>query len=462
VGRDGFLSMSGFVRSATAALAATILMPVPASAMPTEAKIDAYVQPYAASKNFAGSIVIEKNGRIVYAKNFGFADAARRIPNSSRTRYHVASLSGQFTMAVAMRLIELGKLRPDMKVSEILPWYPNGDKIEIRHLLTETSGLPDINALPDYIEVLKHHQTARSLVIADKPLRFEPGSRYAGEDHSAYNLLAFIIETVTGRSFADAVRQYVFVPAGMRNSGIDDDYGHGRENQALGYMPVGISGLEPGPPLKWSAKTGNGSAFATAGDEVRWVDAFFGDRIVSAKSRARMLDASQRHAGYGWFKTKSKRFGQNIYYLNGRSPGFASFLVHMPTEDLTVVVLSNIYSSVTTRMGFDLAAIVLGKPYKPMQVKLRKLTPAETRGVAGRFKFGPDFYVPNAKVALEVEKNDLFLRWPDGSRSPMLPMGHDRFRDRTYWVTMELVRGEGGMVRTIRYGRFTGARQLVK
>jgi CubicO group peptidase (beta-lactamase class C family) len=456
--------MFGFVRSTTAALAATILMTASASATPTGSKIDAYVRPYVASKNFAGGIVIEKGGSIVYAKNFGFADVPRRIPNSSQTRYHVASLSGQFTMATAMRLIELGKLRPDMKVSEILPWYPNGDKLEIRHLLTETSGLPDINALPDYIEVLKHHQTARSLVnkIVGKPLRFEPGTKYTGEDHSAYNLLALIIETVTGRSFADAVRQYVFVPANMRNSGIDDDSGRGRENRALGYMPVGISGLEAGPPLKWSAKTGNGSAFATVDDEVRWVDAFFGDRIVSAKSRARMLDDSKGHAGYGWFKTESKRFGQKIYYMNGRSPGFASFLVHMPAEDLTVVVLSNIYSSVTTRMGFDLAAIVLGRPYKPMQVKLRTLAPAETRGVAGRFKFGPDFYAPNAVVALEVEKDGLFLRWPDGDRSPMLPMGHDRFRDRTYWVTMELVRGEGGTVRTIRYGRFAGTRQPVE
>jgi Beta-lactamase len=83
--------------------------------------------------------------------------------------------------------------------------------ITIRDLLTERSGLPDINALPNYDEILQRHQTPSSLIaeIKGRPLLFEPGSNFLHEEHSAYNLLALIVEKKTGLPFAAAVRRLV-------------------------------------------------------------------------------------------------------------------------------------------------------------------------------------------------------------------------------------------------------------
>ena len=84
-----------------------------------------------------------------------------------------------------------------------IPGIAGGEKITVRDLLVERSGLADINDLPDYSEILQHHQTPESLVarIKDRPLLFEPGSKFLHEEHSAYNLLALIVEKKTGIFF---------------------------------------------------------------------------------------------------------------------------------------------------------------------------------------------------------------------------------------------------------------------
>src|SRR5882672_6762322 len=144
------------------------------------AAIDAYLQPYVQSGNFSGDVVIEKNGKFVLDKGYGFADREQRVLNTGSTRFHIASISMQFTAAAILRLVDRGSIRVDDPVSSVISGIEGGDRITIRDLLTERSGLPDINSFPDYDEVLQHHQTAASLVEKTKgqPLLFEPGSKF--------------------------------------------------------------------------------------------------------------------------------------------------------------------------------------------------------------------------------------------------------------------------------------------
>ena len=266
------------------------------------AAVDRYVEPYAASNNFSGVVLIAQHGKAVYEKAYGFADMGAGRRNTPQTQFHLASMSMQFTAAAVMRLVELGKIKLDQTISQFVPGLPNGDKITIRELLEETSGLPDVNALPDYSAILEQHQTAASLVgyIRSKPSRFEPGGASRGEEHSAFNVLALIVENVTGQSFATALKRLVFVPSQMQHSGIDGDAA--LANAAAGYSPRGVRDLEQAPRIHWSAKTGNASAYATARDLLLWRNAFYGDKLLSAGSRQLMLDYSHSRVGYGWFK----------------------------------------------------------------------------------------------------------------------------------------------------------------
>ena len=427
--------------------------PSPGTAPP--AAIEAYVSPYVQTRNFSGVIAVAKDGRVAFAKAYGFADQERRTPNTLRTRFHVASMSMQFTAAAALRLIQSGQLSLNTPVSAVVVDFPGGSGITIRHLLTQTSGIADINDLPDYDTVLKAHQTPLSLVdkVRNLPRERAPGT-YKREEHSAYNLLALVIERKTGQPFAKAVSQLVFEPLHMRDSGIDDDSAAAKRNAARGYAPKGLLEVAPAEPLFWSAKTGSGSAYTTAADELKFAEGLFDDRFLSAGLRKEMFDPSAR-VGYGWFKSRSDRFGQLVYSMNGRAPGFASAVVYIPAERLFVTALSNIYASVPTDMAYDIGALMLNRTYQPISLK-RTTDAASLAGLPASFRFPADFYQPSALVRVSPDGGALSLHWPSGDVSNLIPVSTDHYIDRSYWIGVEVVRDKTGKPVQLKYDRFTG------
>jgi CubicO group peptidase (beta-lactamase class C family) len=428
-----------------------------AQSVSPRAAMDAYLQPYIRSGNLAGDILVEKDGLIIFERAYGFADRERRIRNTVATRFHIASVSMQFTAAAVLRLVDAGSLSLDRRAGDFVPDIEGANRISIRDLLTERSGLPDINALPEYGDVLQRHQTPATLVakIQGRPLLFEPGSKFLHEEHSAYNLLALIVERQTGLPFAAAVDRLVFRPAHLRASGVDDDSAAQASHMAVGYAPEGTYGLKRAQSIHWSAKAGNASVYTTARNEARWVAALFRGRQLSAASLQAVMDTSMR-AGYGWFKGPDQRFGETAYYMNGRAPGFASFVLYLPKSRTTVVVLSNIYSSVATPIGYDLAALSLGLPYKNFHLMEPPPDVAALDRCTGSFQFGSDFFEPNALLLLTVEGHELRLRWPSGSVTALIPLGPDRFLDRSYWADVGIERGSSGKPAWLSYDRFRG------
>lgn len=450
--------MSGMRR----VLGGLVLMFIAVGGTVAQKKVDApavnsYLKPYVESGNFSGVVVIEKNGRVVFEEAYGNADREKIRRNRGATRFHVASVSMQFTAAAVLRLVDRGAIGLDMHVSEVVPGVTGGDRITIRDLLLQRSGLVDINGLPDYDEVLQHHQTPASLVakIQDRPLLFEPGSKFLHEEHSAYNLLALIVETKTHLPLARAMDQLIFRPAGLSRTSIDDDNLGGAQDVAQGYQPEGVRELKPAAVIHWSAKAGNASLVTTALDQARWVRVVFGDRLLKAASRNEILNTNPR-AGYGWFRSVSSQYGETVYSMNGRAPGFASFVLYLPREKMSVVVFSNIYSSATTTIGNDVAAIALGLPHQGFHPSETSLSPEQLHACTGRFQFGADFYQPNAELVLIAKGTELSLRWPSGDESPLVPMGRDRWMDRSYWEEVTIARGPNGAPQALVYGKFRG------
>jgi CubicO group peptidase (beta-lactamase class C family) len=421
------------------------------------AAVDTYLQSYVRTNNFAGTVLVEKKGTILFERAYGLADREHRMENTPATRFHVASMSMQFTAAAVLRLVDKGLIKLDDHVGEFVPGIPGAEKITIRDLLVERSGLPDINALPDYNEILKHHQTPATLVekIAGQPLLFEPGSKFLHEEHSAYNLLALIVEKKTGVPFASAVEKLVFRPAGLTASGVDDDAATHAAHMAKGYEPEGTYALKPAIEIHWSAKTGNASVYTTAANEARWVEALFQGHALSQSSREAVLDTSQK-IGYGWMRGENRRFGESVYYMNGRAPGFASFVLYLPRAQMTVVLLSNIYSSATTTIGYDVAALAMGLPYEPLHFRDTAPTSAELKTCEGKFRFGADFYQSNAVTTLLAKDRELSMRWPDGSISPLIPVSADHFVDRSYWEDVKIERDASGKPSALSYDRVQG------
>ena len=426
----------------------------------TQAAIHRYVESYVSSGNFAGVVLVAENGRVTFQQPYGFADRENGTKNSDKTQFHIASVSMQFTAAAVLRLVDRGSLDLNDTVDKFVPGIEGDRKITIRDLLTQRSGLQDINALPGYEEVLQHHQTPESLVkkVGRMPLLFEPGSKYLHEEHSAYNLLALIVEKKSGIPFFNAAKRLVFQPLGLTSSGVDDDSAQTSPRMARGYEPEGTTQLKLAKSIHWSGKTGNGSAYTTAGDLARWVNALFNDDALSVQSRNVVLDTSVR-VGYGWFRGEIKRLGRVGYYMNGRAPGFSSFVLYVPDRKLTVVILSNIYSSATSAIGYDIAALTLGLPYSPLKFREGAVDPKELESCTGSFQFGSDFYVPNATVTVRLRGRELSMQWPDGHSSVLIPLDRDHFVDRSYWEKVQIERGSAGHASGIVYGDFRGTSQ---
>src|SRR5579862_9628160 len=115
---------------------------------PLSSQVDAYIQPYVASNNFSGVILIAREGKILVNQGYGLANRELAVANTPDTRFHIASVSKSFTAAAILVLEQRGKLSVRDPLSKFIPDYPNGDKITIHHLLTHTSGIANANNLP--------------------------------------------------------------------------------------------------------------------------------------------------------------------------------------------------------------------------------------------------------------------------------------------------------------------------
>src|SRR5437763_1292722 len=158
-----------------------------------------------------------------------------------------------------------------------------------------------------------------------------------------------------------------------------------------------------------------------------------------------------------WRRRQVCRLPQRWNVWFSGPPGFASFVLYLPREKVTVVVFSNIYSSATTAIGYDIAAIVRGLPYETFHTSDPPPSAAELGTCTGTFQFGRDFYQPNAQVALVTEGHELTLRWPEGSLSPLIPVGRDQFVDRAYWEQVKVERDAKGEPMGLAYGSFHGS-----
>jgi CubicO group peptidase (beta-lactamase class C family) len=427
-------------------------------------QLEAYLKPFAESGNFTGAVLVARKGRILFRHAYGMSNYELRVANSPATRFHVASVSKPFTAIAILQLEEQGRLRVSDPVARFIPDFPNGDKIKLEHLLTHSSGIPNVNDLPDYDTFARSPHTVEQLVakFAGLPLDFQPGSDYH-YSNSNYNLLALILEKVTGENYGDYVRKHVLERAGMENSGHDGEALRLIPLAASGYEPANISSYEKAPYLDWSNKTGNGSLYSTVDDLYHFDRALNTDLLLKAATRRRYFLEGRGNC-YGWFQRK--RSGHRVMSSNGRSPGFTALLDRYLDDDVTVIVLSNSYATVSQDpIGPALAAIVFGEqPEKPPVFTSAKVPEATLNSYAGQYQYGPDYFVPNAKFTLTVDGGALLLEL--GSfRTPLVPLSSTEFLERNFLGRVVFNVAGGGKVEGLTYsysGRDFVARREAK
>lgn len=444
--------------------AAASLWVTPAPAQISEAKLEpaisAYLDPLLRTNNFSGVILVAKGERILFEQGYGFADIEQRAANRPDTVFQIASISKPFTAAAVMLLAERGKLDLKAPLSRILPGYPNAEKLTIHHLLTHSSGIPNINNFPEYKELELRANASASLVEVFKarPLEFEPGSEHS-YSNSNYNLLALIIEKASGKSYGEFLEREIFAPLQLGQTGHRSPMSEIIPGIADGYAPAGALGTERAHYLDWSVKTGNGSLHSSARDLLRFVQAVHRGRLLKPASLAASHTQHFPNIGYGWFLTEAN--GRQLHHINGRSPGWSAQLDHYVKDDVTVIVLSNLYVSVTTPIARAVGALYFGRPVEPMpQLSAEKLPPKRMAPLLGTYQFGPDYYVPNVKIRVvdnggEIGGEYVGLSYPPFS---FIPTKEGKFLVRSFWMPAEFIGDGTGKVTELRLEEFRGRR----
>jgi D-alanyl-D-alanine carboxypeptidase len=299
---------------------------------------DSYVKGLAPAKHFSGTIVAEKNGQVLIQKSYGAAVEGWQIPNSPETKFEIASLSKQFTAAAILQLADAGKLNAEDPVSKYYPESPPAWKgMTIHHLLTHTSGLPE-NEWENFYKGKAVPYTTEEQVktFRDRSLGFQPGTAWKYRN-TEYYLLAYIVEKLSGESYATYLAHHIFEPLKMTHSGFATMAAIVPQ-MSEGYSRVG-STLIRREYFDRSMETGAGGIYTTAEDMLRWNKGLDSPGLLSAQALAFMFTAHPPgNYGAGWFIETSPR--RKIYHEGG-DPGFAAFEARYPDQHVVIIVLAN-------------------------------------------------------------------------------------------------------------------------
>jgi CubicO group peptidase (beta-lactamase class C family) len=247
-------------------------------------------------------------------------------------------VSKQFTAAAILQLVDGGKLKVDDPVSKYYPESPASWKgMTIHHLLTHTSGLPEDEWENFYKGKCTAYTTEEQVkTFRDRPLGFQPGTSWKYRN-TEYYLLAFIIEKVSGESYATYLAHHIFEPLKMTHSGFATMAAIVPQ-MAEGYTWEDGS-LRHREYFDRSMEAGAGGIYTTAGDLLRWNKALDAPGLLSAHALELMFTAHPPgNYGYGWFVESAPR--RKIYHEGG-DPGFAAFEARYPDQGVVIIVLAN-------------------------------------------------------------------------------------------------------------------------
>ena len=311
----------------------------------------------AAAGVLSGTVYVARGDSVLFARGYGLADRENGIPNTLRTRFALASMGKMFTATAVLQLVDAGKLRLDDTLARVLPAYPSAERasrITVRQLLEHTAGLGDMWSTPKRPVPGLAGQLAAVAAVAHAPLLFEPGTRWQ-YSNEGYNVLAAIVEQVSGETFHDYLRRHVFMPAGMAETvlagGVDDLVPH----RAVGYRPrvddpLGIDT----PRANWSfvgsgGAGGAGGGYSTVADLARFGRALRTGKLLSPALRDSMWVGRWPIPGY-----EGERYGLGSFVGSfggrvavghgggGTGSGIDNGFRQFTDGSYTVVVLTNV------------------------------------------------------------------------------------------------------------------------
>lgn len=307
-----------------------------------------YIDELATEYEFNGVVYATQNGKVLCQGGYGIANTEEDKEITVDTLFSIGSVSKQFCASAVLLLQEQGKLSVNDTVEKYFPDYTVAKDITLHQLLTMRSGIRDyLNRDLSYIDqpyptdhyelsdkfTAEENQTIILNWLYTQRLKFTPGTKHS-YSNTNYLLLAIIVEKASGMSYNDFLRENIFKPLEMTNTGFYIDLANSPDlaeecspygENAAGY----IKGMN----------SGAGDLVSNVKDLDKWCTALKNGTLLSEESYKAMTTAYDGY-GYGIEVNEDGRL-----YHNGRLSSYVSELITYPEKGLNIIAITNDYDT---------------------------------------------------------------------------------------------------------------------
>jgi CubicO group peptidase (beta-lactamase class C family) len=415
----------------TTTTAQTQTEPVSPSLDPAQAdEIDKIFAPFVKPDSPGCSVAVLKDGRIIFARGYGWANLEYDVPITPQTVFEAGSVSKQFTAAAILILAAEGKLGLEDDIRKHLPEVPDfGRPITLRHLLTHTSGLRDqwnllSTAGRPMGQAVHTPEEILDLVSLQQELNFQPGDDYL-YCNTGYALAAWVVQRVAGQTLADFSRERIFRPLGMNHTKWRDDFSAIVKGRATAYSADNEGRLHQNMPF--TNVCGNGGLLTTASDLLLWAENFWNPRVVGRESLNLMEVPATLKDGtalaYALGLRREVYRGLSEISHAGSTAGYRAFLARYPDQHTAFALLSNFAGVNPIQLARKVADVVLAGHFKDTPKPLRlPVTAVELKKRAGLF------ISPKNEAVLRLDAKNGKLLMAEGRRErELVYVGANRF-----------------------------------
>lgn len=370
------------------------LLPLVSFSQSRQQQMQSLMATYHRYNMFDGAVLVAEQGKIIYKGAFGMANHEWNIPNQADTKFMIGSVSKPITAMLVLIYVQKGLISLDKTLADYLPEFRNrpGGIVTIRQLLSHTSGMPNYDIMKDFFPVMSRRAFTREEYISiyrDSALAFTPGSRYYYSSWG-YFTLGYLVEKISGKTYAQAMKEEIFDRIGMTHSG---SYHHTQviPNRASGYDYV-LGTYQSADFRDQSNTMGTGDIYSTVEDLFKFHMAISGNKLIGEALTKEMLQPGIPPAnyGFGWFNKTFKYTDRDSVATNfhlGMTEGFVSFIRRIPSTNSMVLILCN--SSPTDFFGIanNLVKLLYHQPVsikEPIHKKMETLI--ASKGVAAAVK----------------------------------------------------------------------------
>jgi CubicO group peptidase (beta-lactamase class C family) len=416
-------------------------------------KADQYLDALTKLNRFSGSVLMAKNGGLIFNHSYGFADQEHDVLNQTTTKYRIASVTKQFTAMAILMLQEQKKLNVEDSICKYLTNCPViWKEITINHLLTMSSGIPDYTDFPAYNRTKMMPVTLSEFIntFKDKKLIFMPGEKFE-YSNSNYILLGQIIENITGKLYKQFLQEKIFDPLQMNNTGLYDEHTI-LKHKAEGYI-VQKDIFQNANGASFLNGYSAGGMYSTMEDLLKWDQSLYSTKLVSPASIEKLFTPFKGDYAYGWFT--EKKFNRKWVNHTGAIPGFRSQISRFPDDKLTIIVLSNLDNTNIESVTQDLAAIVFGEGYELPKAHIR----IKTDTIIYSDYVGAYDFFPNTQYTVSIEKG-ILTGSLHGRKAEMIPFSPSEFYIKDYDIEIRFLRNNEGKVDSFIWDKMTTVKKI--